>query len=135
MEVESLLAAAMTAIPRAQFAAIIDLPSGMFLGVQPQPDTTSALDLFAATVKEIYDGEMSEGLRVPGLAAASAGGGGGQQRVNLFVISGEESLYVMVRMHAQPHLVLAVACPVAANIGMSLVKARHLAQIHEIDGV
>lgn len=133
MEVDALLAAALTAIPHAQFAALVDLPSGMFLAVQPQPDETASLDLFAATVKEIYDGELSEGLRAPAFNSSVAGDA--QQRVNVFVVSGEATLHVMVRMHAQPHLVLAVACPATSNIGMSLVKARHLALTREVDGV
>jgi hypothetical protein len=56
-------------------------------------------------------------------------------RINVFVIAGDETLQVMVRMQAQPHLVLAISCPASANIGMSLVKARHLATTSEIDGV
>ena len=130
MDADALLSAALTAIPRSQVAALIDLPSGMFLAVQPQSDDTAALDLFAASVKEIYAGDLAEGLQV---TAASASGVAPQ--INVFVIAGDESLQVMVRMQAQPNLVLAVCCPASANIGMSLVKARYLAATSEIDGV
>jgi hypothetical protein len=134
MEADALLNAALTAIPRSQVAALIDLPSGMFLAVQPLPDDTATLDLFAASVKEIYAGDLAEGLHVvPASSAAPATRT--PPRINLFVILGDESLQVMVRMHAQPNLVLAVCCPASANIGMSLVKARHLAATAEIDGV
>ena len=134
MEVDELLTAALTAIPRAQVAALIDLPSGMFLDVQPQPDNTAALDLFAASVKEIYAGELAQAFHVvpvkPAAAASQAAA-----RINVFVISSDDFLQVLVRMQSQPNLVLAVCCPASANIGMCLVKARHLALTCEIDGV
>jgi hypothetical protein len=101
----------------------------MFLAVQPQPDDTATLDLFAASVKEIYAGDLAEGLQATASASRVA------PRINVFVIAGDESLQVMVRMQAQPNLVLAVCCPASANIGMSLVKARYLAATCEIDGV
>jgi hypothetical protein len=132
MEADALLSAALTAIPKVQVAALIDLPSGMFVAVQPEPDDTTRLDLFAATVKEMYDGELAEGLRAPLLGAQDAAS---PQRVNVFVVSGEDVLHVLVRLQAQPHLVLAVTCPASSNIGMSLVKARHLAQTCEVSGV
>ena len=133
MEVDALLTAALAAIPRAQAAALIDLPSGMFLAVSPQPDDTAALDLFAATVKEVYAGELADALQLaPARPASSAAQA---SRMNLFVISGEDVLQVLVRMQAQPDLVLAVCCPASVNIGMSLVKARHLAATAQIDGV
>jgi predicted regulator of Ras-like GTPase activity (Roadblock/LC7/MglB family) len=131
MEVDALLTAALAAIPRAQVAALIDLPSGMFLAVLPQPDNTAALDLFAASVKEIYAGELADALQLAPVKAAPHA----SPHINVFVISGDDVLQVMVRMQAQPNLVLAVCCPAAANIGMSLVKARHLATTVEIDGV
>ena len=134
MEVDDLLTAALTAIPRSQVAALIDLPSGMFLAAQPPPDDTATLDLFAASVKEIYAGDLADGLQ-----AAPANGASAARvtppRINVFVIAGDESLQVMVRMQAQPNLVLAVSCPASANIGMSLVKARHLAASCAVDGV
>jgi hypothetical protein len=134
MEVDALLSAALSAIPRSQVAALIDLPSGMFLAVAPQPDNTATLDLFAASVKEIYAGELAEALH---LAPAQSAGraNAGASRINVFVIAGDDSLQVLVRMQAQPDLVLAVCCPASANIGMSLVKARHLAMTAAIDGV
>jgi hypothetical protein len=130
MDADALLSAALTAIPRSQLAALIDLPSGMFLAVQPQPDDTATLDLFAASVKEIYAGDLAEGLQVTAVSTAASA-----PRINVFVIAGDESLQVMVRMQGQPNLVLAVCCPASANIGMSLVKARYLAATCEIDGV
>ena len=134
MDADALLSAALTAIPRSQIAALIDLPSGMFLAVQPPPDDTATLDLFAASVKEIYAGDLAEGLQVtPVSPAASASRVA--PRINVFLIAGDESLQVLVRMQAQPNLVLAVCCPASANIGMSLVKARYLAATAEIDGV
>jgi hypothetical protein len=133
MEVDDLLTAALTAIPRAQVAALIDLPSGMFLDVQPQPDNTAALDLFAASVKEIYAGELAQAFHVAPVKPAAASQT--TSRINVFVISSENFLQVLVRMQAQPNLVLAVCCPASANIGMCLVKARHLATTSEIDGV
>jgi hypothetical protein len=133
MEADALLAVALTAIPRAQLAALIDLPSGMFCAVQPEPADNANLDLFAATVKEMYDGEFAEGLRAPLFTGADPGSGG--HRVNVFLVSGEHVQYVMARMHTQPHLVLAIVCPASSNIGMSLVRARHLAQTHQIEGV
>jgi hypothetical protein len=133
MEVDALLTAALTAIPRAQVAALIDLPSGMFLAAQPQPDNTAALDLFAASVKEVYAGELADALQV--VPVKSTANSHGATRINVMVISGDDTLQVMVRMQAQPNLVLAISCPASANIGMSLVKARHLATTAEIDGV
>jgi hypothetical protein len=132
MEADALLSAALAGIPRAQVAALIDLPSGMFVAVQPEPDDTSRLDLFAATAKEIYDGDLAQGLRGPQSGAEAIAA---QHRLNVFVISGDEALHVLVRLQAQPHLVLAVTCPASSNIGMSLVKARHLAQTCEVEGV
>ena len=132
MEADALLSAALSAISRAQIAALIDLPSGMFCAVQPEPADTAGLDLFAATVKEIYDGEFASGLRTPLLSATADAP---QQRVNVFVVSGDEMLHVLVRLQAQPHLVLAVTCPASCNIGMSLVRARHLAQTCRVEGV
>lgn len=129
MEAEALVAAALSSVPRAQVAALIDLSSGMFLAVEPTPDDTSTLDLFAATVKEIYDGDLAQGLRLPSPTSA-----GGDQPINVIVAAGEESLRVMVRMHAQPNLVLAVVCPANANLGMSLVKARQMAT-HVVEGI
>jgi hypothetical protein len=134
MDVDDLLTAALAAIPRAQVAALIDLPSGMFLDVQPQPDNTAALDLFAASVKEIYAGELAQAFRVAPLKPAAAASHS-EARINVFVISSDDFLQVLVRMQAQPNLVLAVCCPASANIGMCLVKARHLATTCEIDGV
>ena len=134
MEVDDLLTAALAAIPRSQVAALIDLPSGMFLAAHPQPDDTATLDLFAASVKEIYAGDLADALQVTplnGTALTRAA----PPRINVFVIAGDESLQVMVRMQAQPNLVLAISCPASANIGMSLVKARHLATTSEVDGV
>jgi hypothetical protein len=140
IEVDDLLGAALSAIPRSQVAALIDLASGMFLGVQPQPDDTSALDLFAASVKEVYEGDLAEGLRLSSLDLAERRAGSeavrlNAVRLNVFVIAGDDVLHVMVRMAAQPNLVLAVSCPASANIGMSLVKARHLAMTHAVEGV
>jgi predicted regulator of Ras-like GTPase activity (Roadblock/LC7/MglB family) len=104
--------------------------SGMFVAVEPAPDDTSTLDLFAATVKEMYDGDLTQGLRVPASDELD-----GNQSVRVIVVAGDEGLRVLVRMQAQPNLVLAVICPANANLGLSLAKARHLAMTHEVEGV
>jgi hypothetical protein len=135
MEADALVAAALSGIPRAKVAALIDLTSGMFVAVEPAPDDTSTLDLFAATVKEMYDGDLTQGLRVPASDLSTSGELDGNQSVRVIVVAGDEALRVLVRMQAQPSLVLAVICPANANLGLSLAKARHLAMTHEVEGV
>jgi hypothetical protein len=129
MEAEALVAAALSSIPRAQVAALIDLSSGMLLAVEPAPDDTSTLDLIAATVKEIFEGDLAQGLQLPSPTPD------GDQSIKVLVAAGDEALRVMVRMHAQPNLVLAVFCPVHSNLGMCLVKARNLAMTHTVEGI
>lgn len=128
MEAEELVSAALTAIPQASQACLVDLTTGMYFAVEPIPNDLTQLDIFAASIKEICDGEMAKGFQSSDFSQTS-------QQINEVVMSSDNALYVLARMREQPDLLLAVTCPISINLGMVLIKTRSLTHRHQVDGV
>ncbi len=124
MNIDRSLNLALKAVPKAVAAGIIDMDSGMLLGIKTSSSHPSEVfDFLAAATKDIYEGDNVTAIE--DIFRESRGEkNNGERYFKEIVIFSSNLLHYFKRIPDNPSTVFSVVCSIDANIGLVLVKSR-----------
>ncbi|MCA9691622.1 MAG: hypothetical protein R3A51_22340 [Nannocystaceae bacterium] len=131
MSVDSLVAEVMTSVPKCVACGVVDMDSGMLLGVRTvDSHPAEVLDLVAATTKDLFEGENVTAIedafkRARGTESA-------ERYFREILVLSKNVIHVFARLPRLPSVVLTVVCRADANLGLVLMKSRQAAAKAEI---
>lgn len=126
MSVETILAKTMKEVPKAVAAGIVDMATGMLLGVKTvDSHPQEVLDLVAAATKDLFEGDNVTAIedtfkRVRGVEST-------ERYFKEIIVTSTNLLHVFARIKSMPQMVVVVVCRADANLGLALMKVRAIA--------
>lgn len=116
---------AMSEVPKAVAAGLVDMGSGMMLSIKTvdsHPQTV--LDLLAPATREMFEGDMV--TTIEHLFKKARGVESTEHYFREILISSTHLWHYFGRLASNQRVVLAVVCRGDANLGMLVMKARQI---------
>lgn len=127
MSVENAIRDAMSEVPKAVAAGLVDMASGMMLSIKTvDSHPQQVLDILAPATKEIFEGEMV--LAIENMFKKARGVDSDERYFQEFLVSSTHLWHYFGRIKSNNNVVLAVVTRGDANLGMLVMKARQVAQ-------
>ena len=126
MSVETILTKSMSEIPKAVAAGVVDMSTGMLLGVKTiDSHPQEVLDLVAAATKDLFEGDNVTNIedtfkRVRGVETS-------ERYFKEILVMSTNLLHIFARLKRFDSAVIVVVCRADANIGLALMKMRGIA--------
>ncbi len=131
MSVETAIKSAMGDVPGALAAGVVDMGSGMLVGVKTVDSHPQAvLDLVASATKELYEGQMV--TQIEDLFKKARGVESDERYFQEIIISSTNLWHYFCRFKSQVNAVLVVVSPMDVNVGLFIMKAREIAHSETI---
>ncbi|MCH9683030.1 MAG: hypothetical protein K0V04_16460 [Deltaproteobacteria bacterium] len=124
MNLEQALSRVQSSVPECLAAGLVDLNSGMLLGVRTvDSHPQEVLDLVAAATGEMFQGSNVSAIesmfrKIRGVSDD------GRHYFNEIIVNSENLIHVFMRGKRNSNAVLVCVCRVKANLGMVMAKAR-----------
>ncbi len=126
MSVETILIKTMAEVPKAVAAGVVDLSTGMLLGVKTvDSHPQEVLDLVAAATKDLFEGDNVTAIentfkRVRGVNTT-------ERYFKEIIVMSTNLVHVFARLKRFEAAVIVVVCRADTNIGLALMKMRAVA--------
>lgn len=126
MSVETILVKTMAEVPKAVAAGVVDMSTGMLLGVKTvDSHPHEVLDLVAAATKDLFEGDNVTAIentfkRVRGVQT-------NERYFKEIMVMSTNLLHIFARLKRFEAAVVVVVCRADANIGLALMKMRTIA--------
>lgn len=123
MSVETILTKTMKDVPKAVAAGVVDMGTGMLLGVKTvDSHPQEVLDLVAAATKDLFEGDNVTQIedtfkRVRGVTTD-------ERYFKEIVVMSTNLVHVFARLKQHQSTVITVVCRSDTNLGLALVKMR-----------
>lgn len=126
MNVNDGIADAMKNVPKAVAAGVVDMNSGLLLGIK----TTSShpqevFDLLAAATQDMFEGENVTSIE--NIFKKARGVKTNERYFQEIIVTSKNLIHFFSRIPSSASTVMAVVCSNDANIGLVLVKGREIA--------
>lgn len=124
MSLDSALANVRSAVPECVACGLVDMKTGMLLGVKTvDSHPQEVLDLVAAATGDLFQGQNVSAIertfkRIRGVKDD------GHHYFQEVIVMSDNLLHVFQRCKRNEDMVLAVVCRISANLGMVLTKSR-----------
>lgn len=123
MSLDSALSAAQSSIPECVAIGLVDMQTGMLLGVKTlDSHPQEVLDLVAAATGDIFQG--SNVVAIENLFKRVRGVTSDVHYFNEIIVNSQNLLHVFQRCKKNANMVLVSVCRITANLGMVLTKSR-----------
>ncbi|MFV8749450.1 hypothetical protein ACNOYE_02735 [Nannocystaceae bacterium ST9] len=126
MSVETILVKTMSEVPKAVAAGVVDMSTGMLLGVKTvDSHPQEILDLVAAATKDLFEGDNVTNIentfkRVRGVNTS-------ERYFKEILVMSTNLLHIFARLRRYESAVIVVVCRADANVGLALTKMRSIA--------
>jgi hypothetical protein len=123
MSVETILVKTMAEVPKAVAAGVVDMSTGMLLGVKTvDSHPHEVLDLVAAATKDLFEGDNVTAIentfkRVRGVQT-------NERYFKEIMVMSTNLLHIFARLKRFEAAVVVVVCRADTNIGLALMKMR-----------
>jgi hypothetical protein len=123
MSVETILVKTMADVPKAVAAGVVDMSTGMLLGVKTvDSHPHEVLDLVAAATKDLFEGDNVTAIentfkRVRGVQTS-------ERYFKEIMVMSTNLLHIFARLKRYEAAVVVVVCRADTNIGLALMKMR-----------
>ena len=123
MSVESILTRTMNEVPKAVAVGVVDMGTGMLLGVKTvDSHPQEVLDLVAAATKDLFEGDNVTQIentfkRVRGVQTS-------ERYFKEIIVMSTNLVHVFARLKQHQDTVAVVICRNDVNLGLALVKTR-----------
>ncbi|MCA9650680.1 MAG: hypothetical protein H6712_19385 [Myxococcales bacterium] len=123
MSVESILTRTMNEVPKAVAVGVVDMGTGMLLGVKTvDSHPQEVLDLVAAATKDLFEGDNVTQIentfkRVRGIKSD-------ERYFKEIVVMSTNLVHIFARLRQHQDSVAVVVCRTDTNLGLALVKMR-----------
>ncbi|MEM8963751.1 MAG: hypothetical protein AAGD38_19870 [Acidobacteriota bacterium] len=127
MTVDETIRQAMMDVPKAVAAGVVDMNSGMMLGMNTVDSHPQAvLDLLAPATKEMFEGDMV--LTIERLFKDARGVQSDERYFQEILVSSKNLWHYFSRLSNNPGIVFAVISRADVNLGLFVVKARGITE-------
>lgn len=127
MNVNQALNEALKVVPKAVAAGIVDMDSGMMLGIKTtESHPQEVFDFLAAATKDMYEGENV--TNIENLFKKSRGVKSDERYFQEIIVTSKNLLHFFTRLPGQQSVVFAVVTTRDANVGLVLVKGREVSR-------
>lgn len=126
MSVESILTKTMNDVPKSVAAGVVDMTTGMLLGVKTvDSHPQEVLDLVAAATKDLFEGDNVTQIedtfkRIRGVETT-------ERYFKEIIVMSTNLVHVFARIKQAQSSVLVVVCRADTNLGLALMKTRSIA--------
>lgn len=123
MSVETILVQTMKDVPKAVAAGVVDMETGMLLGVKTvDSHPQEILDLVAAATKDLFEGDNVTAIedtfkRVRGVESK-------ERYFQEIIVTSTNLLHIFARIKSMPQAVAVVVCRADTNLGLAVMKVR-----------
>ncbi len=125
MSVDTICKSLLDDVPKALAAGIVDMETGMLLGVKTTDShPQSVMDMLAAGTKELFEGDMS--MMIDKTFKKSRGDKATEPYFHEILVNSKNLIHMFVRLPSSPNIVAAVVCRIDANLGLVVTKARSI---------
>ncbi len=126
MSEEAIIKESMTNVPKAVAAGLVDMGSGMLLGIKTvESHPQEVIDILAPATKELFEGDMV--TTIENLFKKARGIDSKEHYFQEILISSSNLWHYFGRVKNTPGMVLVVVCRGDVNMGMMLMKCREAA--------
>lgn len=125
MSEETIVKDAINKIPKAVAAGLVDMGSGMLLGIKTvESHPQEVIDILAPATRELFEGDMV--TTIENLFKKARGVSSDEHYFQEILISSKNLWHYFGRVRSKPETVLTVVCRGDANMGMMIMKCREL---------
>lgn len=123
MSVETILMKAMKEVPKAVAAGVVDMSTGMLLGVKTvDSHPQEVLDLVSAATKDLFEGDNVTNIedafkRMRGVQTT-------ERYFKEIIVLSTNLVHVFSRLKSMQSIVVVVICRADTNLGLALMKTR-----------
>lgn len=127
MSVETILTKSMGEIPKTVAAGVVDMATGMLLGVKTvDSHPQEVLDLVSAATKDLFEGDNVTAIentfkRVRGVQTT-------ERYFKEIIVMSTNLVHIFARLARSPATVVVAVCRADTNLGLALMKARAICQ-------
>jgi hypothetical protein len=127
MGIQNPVQQAMTDVPQAVAAGIVDMFSGMMLDIKTlDSHPQEVLDILAPAAKEMFEGEHV--LTIEKMFKKARGLDNDERYFQEILVSSTNLWHYFGRLKSNNQVVLAVVCRANVNLGMLIMKARQITE-------
>lgn len=127
MSIDDAIRSAMTDVPKAVAAGLVDMGSGMMLNIKTVDSHPQAiLDILAPATKEMFEGEMV--TTIENMFKKARGVDDSFHYFQEILVSSTNLWHYFGRLKSNQQVVLTVVCRGDVNLGLLVMKARQIAQ-------
>lgn len=125
MSVDTILMKTMSEVPKAVAAGVVDMSTGMLLGVKTvDSHPQEVLDLVAAATKDLFEGDNVTTIensfkRMRGVATS-------ERYFKEIVVMSTNLVHIFARLKSMESVIAVVICRADANLGLALMKIRSI---------
>lgn len=128
MSIDAAIAEAIKSVPEAVACGIVDMSTGMLMGVKTvDSHPQEVLDLVAAATSDLFQGANVSSIEKLFKQARGTGDDGRHYFQEIVVLS-DNLIHVFTRGKDKQDVVVVTVCRASANLGMVLTKARQASQ-------
>jgi len=125
MSADTAVASALSNVPKAVAAGIVDMETGMLLAIKTTESHPQAvLEMVAAGTKELFEGDVS--LSIESAFKQLRGDASDERYFYEMLVSSKNLIHYFGRLAANAGIVLVVICRADANLGLVVSKSREL---------
>lgn len=126
MSVDSIVNAAIANVPKALASGVVDMGTGLLLGVKTVDQHPQAvLDMLAAATQDLFEGQSVTSIEQ---AFKQIRGDKTDDRYfNEIIVNSKNLIHVFSRLKTNNQVVLCVVCSMDANLGLVVMKLREIA--------
>lgn len=125
MSEDTIVKDAVNQVPKAVAAGLVDLGSGMLLGIKTvESHPQEVIDILGPATRELFEGDMITTIEL--LFKKARGVTTDEHYFQEMLISSTHLWHYFGRMAAKPGIILCVVCRGDVNVGMMLMKSREL---------
>ncbi|EDM78495.1 hypothetical protein PPSIR1_33309 [Plesiocystis pacifica SIR-1] len=131
MSVQTILTKTMNEVPKAVAAGIVDMSTGMLLGVKTvDSHPQEVLDLVSAATKDLFEGDNVTTIentfkRIRGVET-------NERYFKEIIVMSTNLVHIFARLKSMPSVVTVVVCRTDMNLGLGLMKVRSISASENI---
>jgi hypothetical protein len=123
MSVETIITKTMTEVPKALAAGVVDMATGMLLGVKTvDSHPQEVLDLVSGATKDLFEGDNV--TTIENTFKRMRGVQSNERYFKEILVMSSNLVHIFARLKRYEPVVLVVVCRVDVNLGLALVKTR-----------
>ncbi len=126
MNIDQSLSLALKSVPKAVAAGVVDMDSGMMLGIKTSSSHPSEVfDFLAAATKDMFEGDNV--IAIEAIFKEARGQKKDTERYfKEILVFSSNLIHYFKRIPDSPSTVLGIVCSIDANVGLVLVKSRDI---------